>query len=92
MPIAVYDETIGILQSAVQKAKIGQSDKLESMKKLHELARRAEDQFTPSGAGLEEWIAQERADSWKYGGRTVFGRAKPPASSGPQKPTQLMLF
>ena len=89
VPIAVYDETIGILQTAVQKAKVGQGDKLESMKKLHELARRAEDQFTPTGKGLEEYIAQERADSWKYGGRTVFGRAKPPM---PQKPTQLMLF
>ena len=89
VPIAVYDETIGILQTAVQRAKMGQSEKLESMKKLHELARRAEDQFTPTGKGLDELIAEERADSWKYGGRTVFGRAKPPV---PRKPTQLMLF
>ncbi|HEY6899556.1 MAG TPA: DUF763 domain-containing protein, partial [Puia sp.] len=37
VPIDVYDETIGILQTAVQKAKIGHSDKLDAVKKLSEL-------------------------------------------------------
>ncbi|HEY4109776.1 DUF763 domain-containing protein [Puia sp.] len=89
VPIDVYDETIGILQGAVQKAKVGQSDKLDAMKKLSVLAQRAEESFTPTG-GLEEWIEKERADSWKYGGRTVFGRAKPPADVA--RPMQLRLF
>jgi hypothetical protein len=31
-------------------------------------------------------IAKERAESYKYGGRTVFGKAKPPDSK------QLRLF
>jgi hypothetical protein len=97
VPITVYDETIGILQTAVQKAKVGQCDKLDAIKKLTQLAQRTEQQFTPSG-GLEEWIEKERADSWKYGGRTVFGRAKPPHGAGrakptgPGKPKQLQLF
>jgi hypothetical protein len=79
VPIDVYDETIAILQGAVQKAKVGQSDKLDAMKKLTALAQRAEESFTPTGQGLDDLIAQERADSWKYGGRTVFGKAKPPS-------------
>ncbi len=90
VPIDVYDETIGILQNAVRKAKVGQSDKLDAMKKLSALAQRAEESFTPTGAGLEELIEKERADSWKYGGRTVFGKAKPPVEAA--RPKQLRLF
>ncbi len=80
VPVNVYDETISILQSAVQKAKVGQSDKLEAVKKLGELARKAEKDFVPAG-GLEEYIENERKDSWKYGGRTVMGWEKPPADA-----------
>jgi hypothetical protein len=89
VPTAVYDETIGILQTAVQKAKIGQSDKLDAVRKLSALAQKAEKDFTPAG-GLEEYIEKERKDSWKYGGRTVFGREKPPADQ--TKGRQLLLF
>jgi hypothetical protein len=89
VPIDVYDQTIGILQTAVQKAKVGQSDKLDAMKKLSALARRAEESFTPTG-GLEEWIEKEQTDSWKYGGRTVFGRSKPTAEAA--RARQLQLF
>ena len=90
VPIDVYDETIAILQNAVHKAKVGQSDKLDAMKKLTALAQRAEDSFTPTGRGLDELIARERAESWKYGGRTVFGKAKPPEEAVRSK--QLRLF
>jgi hypothetical protein len=80
VPIQVYDETIGILQTAVHKARIGQSDKLDALQKLGELARKAEKDFVPTG-GLEDYIEQERADSWKYGGRTVMGEAMPPGGN-----------
>lgn len=89
VPVAVYDETINILQSAVHKAKIGQSDKLDAVRKLTELAQKAEKDFTPAG-GLEEYIEKERKDSWKYGGRTVYGKEKPPADQA--KGRQLRLF
>ena len=88
VPVNVYDETIGILQTAVHRAKLGQSEKLDAIKGLSELARKAEAGFTPAG-GLEAYIDKERNDSWKYGGRTVMGHAVPPAHKGPQ---QLMLF
>ena len=99
VPITVYDETIGILQTAVHKAKLGQSEKLGAIKALSVLARKAEKDFTPAGragavgtggaGSLEQYIEKERDDSWKYGGRTVFGRAKP---RGPSGPIQMMLF
>ena len=89
VPIQVYDETISILQTAVHKAKVGQSDKQDAIRKLGELAQRAEKDFTPTGR-VEDWIEKERNDSWKYGGRTVFGKAKPPA--GQTSNQQLRLF
>ncbi|HEX9513538.1 MAG TPA: DUF763 domain-containing protein [Puia sp.] len=89
VPIQVYDETIGILQTAVQKTKMGQSDKQDAIRKLHEFAQRAEKDFIPSG-NLEEWMEKENDDSWKYGGRTVFGKAVAPARQA--KSRQLRLF
>jgi hypothetical protein len=85
VPIKVYDETIGFLQTAVHKAKIGQSEKQEALKKLHSMAQRAEKDFIPNDA-FDKVLEKERNDSWKYGGRTVFGKAKPPADR------QLSLF
>ncbi|HEY4062537.1 MAG TPA: DUF763 domain-containing protein [Puia sp.] len=88
VPIDVYDETIGILQTAVQKAKIGQTDKQDAIRKLSALAQTVEKDFTPMG-GVEEWIEKEKEDSWKYGGRTVFGKESPPIKNRNQ---QLRLF
>jgi hypothetical protein len=85
VPTKVYDETISVLQTAVHKAKIGESDKQQAIRKLTEIAQRAEKDFTPN-ANFDKVIEKERADSWKYGGRTVFGKAKPPIEQ------QLKLF
>jgi len=76
VPTKVYDETIGILQKAVHKAKIGSNEKNEAIKRLTNIAQAAEKDFVPN-ANFEKVIEQERADSWKYGGRTVKGWAKP---------------
>jgi hypothetical protein len=89
VPVKVYDETIGILQTAVQRAKIGQSDKLQAIRQLSGLAQRVEDGFIPDG-NIQEWIDKERQDSWKYGGRTVHGHEQPPAAE--RKGRQLRLF
>lgn len=85
VPIKVYDETIGILQTAVHKAKLGTSDKAAAIKKLQEIATRAEDNFIPN-TNFDALIQQEKDESWKHGGRTVFGKARPPQSD------QLKLF
>ncbi len=77
VPIKVYDETLGVLQTAIYKAKLGQSEKSEAIKRLSKIAENAEKDFIPN-ANFDKVIEQERNDSWRYGGRTVFGKAKPP--------------
>ncbi len=89
VPTKVYDETINILRSAVDKAKLGQTDKNEAIKKLTAIAQRAEKDFNPSG-DFDELIKKERENSWKYGGKTVFGEEKP--QSRKNKSVQLRMF
>nr|WP_068891437.1 DUF763 domain-containing protein [Pedobacter panaciterrae] len=85
VPINVYDETISILSKAVYRAKIDQTDKLHAIQKLSELSFKVEKDFIPND-NFEELVEKERNDSWKYGGKTVFGDAKPPRDA------QLQLF
>lgn len=90
VPTKVYDETINTLRAAVQKARIGQSDKLQAIKKLTELAQKAEENFIPNN-NFEQLIEKERNESWRYGGRTVMGKAQPPSGRA-SKGVQLRLF
>jgi uncharacterized protein len=85
VPVNVYDETISVLQKAIEKAKIGNTDKQQAIKSLHQITRNAEKDFIPN-MDFEKVIQKERAESWKYGGRTVFGKEKPPRNQ------QLKLF
>ena len=82
VPLKVYDRTIGVLKSAVQKAKLGQSEELAAIKRLDEQARRLERHA--SGPSVEALFAEERARSHQYGGRSVFG-AKPPPNETAQR-------
>lgn len=89
VPLKVYDETLSVLSKAIGKAKVGESDKLEAIRKLSELSRQAEKDFTVNEhaeANFEELLERERNASWQYGGKTIFGDAKPPEDS------QLKLF
>ena len=92
VPTKVYDEAIAILDNSIRKAKMGDSDKNEAIKNLHKAAMRVEQDFVPNN-NFDQLIEKERNESWKYGGRTVFGKAKPPATPK-QKPNdnQLKLF
>ncbi len=78
VPTMVYDESIHILQNAVEKAKINDHDKRLAIKNLTLAVQQTEKNFEPDEALFEKVIARERANSYKYGGRTVFGKAKPP--------------
>ncbi len=77
VPTKVYDESIRVLKTAVAKAKIGNSDKLNALNSLSRAAEKMENNFVPNGK-LEDLIQKERQDSWKYGGRTVHGFSKNP--------------
>jgi uncharacterized protein len=76
VPIKVYDQTIQVLKSAVEKARLGRDEELAVLKRLDDQARRLERQAT--GPGVAEMIAREREDSHAYGGRSVFGWEPPP--------------
>ena len=41
VPLKVYDETIGVLKSAVQKAKLGRDEEMQALKRLDDQARAA---------------------------------------------------
>src|SRR6187431_1119094 len=73
VPLRVYDETIRVLKSAVQKAKLGREEELGALTRLDEQARRLERHAT--GPTVPELIAEEQQRSREFGGRSVFGWA-----------------
>lgn len=85
VPTKVFDETITILDKAIHRSKLGYNDKSIAIKGLQKAAQRIENHFTPNDR-FEELIEKERKDSWKYGGRTVFGKEEKPINN------QLSLF
>jgi hypothetical protein len=78
VPTRVYDKTIGVLKTAVEQSKLGRDEKLGAIRRLDEQARRLEAYV--SGPSFEAVMAEERARSHDYGGRSVFGW-EPPADS-----------
>lgn len=72
VPTKIYDETIETLKKSVEKAKIGESDKHNAIKKLTVLAQKSEADFIPN-ENFELLLQKEKDDAWKYGGRTVKG-------------------
>ena len=77
VPVKVYDEVIETLKNSVDKAKMGEIDKSEAIKKLHKLAQRAEADFIPNDK-FEDLLQKEKDDAWKYGGRTIHGFSEKP--------------
>ena len=67
-------------------ASLSDQEKSAAIKSLTMLAQQLETSFEPDRSSFDRVIEQERRDSYKYGGRTVFGKAKPP------KGGQLNLF
>ncbi|MBL1258393.1 DUF763 domain-containing protein [Methylocystis sp. Sn-Cys] len=93
VPIDVYDKTIDVLRSAVSRAKLGNADRLDALRRLDERARRLERNAT--GPSRPQFIEEERRRSHEYGGRSVFGwepapegATEPPAESRRNKATR----
>ena len=79
VPLKVYDETIRVLKNAVRKARLSQSEEMAAIRRLDAEARRLEGQaYGPSVRAL---FADERANSHKLGGMSVFGPEPPPLQS-----------
>ncbi|HPJ34217.1 MAG TPA: DUF763 domain-containing protein [Spirochaetota bacterium] len=86
VPLKVFDESISTLKKAVKSAKLGNSERLDAMRKLDLLVRHIETDFSPE-ADVEKLIIHERRIAKDLGGRTVFDDRKKPESD-----VQLKLF
>jgi len=82
----VYDETINILKNSVERARIGDNEKATAVKNLTMLAQQLEKDFEPDPSSFDRMLEKERLDAHLHGGRTVFGKSKPPSDG------QLNLF
>jgi hypothetical protein len=71
VPIKVYDETIRVLKSAVQGAKLGRDEEMQALKRLDTQARQLE--RTASGPSFDAFVAAERTRSPALDGRSIFG-------------------
>jgi hypothetical protein len=81
VPLKVYDETIKVLKYAVVKARLGQSEELNAIRRLDNQARLVETNST--GPTFHDYVAEERRLSPEYGGRTVIDDAR---DKGPALP------
>ena len=70
VPLKVYDETIGVLRRAVERAKLGDGDRLAAIKRLDDQARRI-DAAAMTPADFDRAVAAERTAKASLGGRTV---------------------
>src|SRR6195256_7087529 len=61
VPLKVYDETIRVMKSAVQKAKLGRDEEMQALKRLDSQARRLEG--LADGPSLESFMAGQSAAS-----------------------------
>jgi hypothetical protein len=86
VPLDVYDQTLRVLRDAVDRAKLGNDDRLSALRRLDDQSRLAE-----AAAGgrplpsLPALLSEERALAPARGGRTVI-------NDRPRRPRQLRLF
>ena len=71
VPLKVFDETIRVLKTAMERAKLGNDERLAAIQRLDQHARAIEG--FASGPSFYEFVADERLRSANYGGCTVFG-------------------
>jgi hypothetical protein len=89
VPLKTYDESLGILRSSLEAARLGHAEKVEGFRRLDRLTRKVEEEREPL-ADFEASIRHERAISHSIGGRTVFDDKTPKKPSVPTP--QLSLF
>lgn len=71
VPLKVYDSSISVLKSAIEKAKLGEMEKLDCLKRLYALEQKIEKEMEPE-AHFDEVVQKENRESKLYGGRSVF--------------------
>jgi len=90
VPLRTYDESISILRHSLDRARLGDTDKLQGFARLDRFVRAIEQRCAPE-ADFATAVAHERAISPQLGGRTVLDDRKPKRAGG-TKGRQLSLF
>ena len=71
VPLKIYDESINFLRNSLDRAKVGDKDKIDGLKRLDRFVNIVETQLDPD-ASFDEVVAHEKAISPSLGGRSVF--------------------
>lgn len=71
VPTKTYDEVIFGLKKAIQKARLGNFDKIDCLKRLYGIYQKVEKQLQPE-AHFKKAIEKEIKESKIYGGKSVF--------------------
>jgi hypothetical protein len=71
VPLKTYDESLSVLRTSLDAAKLGDADKLDGFRRLEKFVRAVENRYAPV-ADFDAVVAHERAISRECGGRTVF--------------------
>ncbi len=88
VPLKTYDESLQFLRTAVDRAKAGDTEKSDGLRRLDRLVRNVEDRLQPE-ADFDALMAHEHAISPSLGGRTVFDNK--PRKISPNR-AQMSLF
>ena len=75
VPLKTYDETIRVLRSSLEGAKIGETEKVDGLRRLDRFVQALELRKAPK-ADFPKVIAHEQAISESLGGRTVKQRSR----------------
>jgi uncharacterized protein len=70
VPLKTYDESIAVLRRSLDAARVGDTDKIDGMKRLDKFVRAVEQTYSPM-ADFDAVIAREHAISKSLGGRSV---------------------
>ena len=75
VPLKTYDESLSFLRTSLDRARVGDKDKLDGFRRLERFARAVEVQLEPE-ATFDAAMAHEHAISESLDGRTVMDRSR----------------
>jgi uncharacterized protein len=79
VPTKVYDRTIEVLETSLEKAKVGDKERSDGLARLHRFVLKVERELKPR-ADFEQVLAHENRISYLHGGRSVIGHARKQAA------------
>jgi len=83
VPLKVYDETIEIFDRVIHQSRLNEKEKSAALKNLSAISQQIEKRYIPNNY-FDDLVRYERDNSYKYGGKTVYGDAKKPKTKNTQ--------